>query len=117
MIILKQLSIIFFIYFLGEALSMMLPFYFPGSIIGMMLLFIALLLKWIKIEDIKQVSDFFLKHMALFFIPAGVSVMNSFSLIEAYIIPISLTLILSCIFMLAFIALSVDFLVKRVKDA
>ena len=96
---------------------MLLPFSFPGSIIGMVLLFIALLLKWIKIEDIKQVSDFFLKHMALFFIPAGVSVMSSYSLIEAYIIPITLTLVISCIFMLAFISLIVDFLVKRVKDA
>ncbi len=117
MMIFKQLSIIFSIYLLGEAVSMLLPFSFPGGIIGMILLFTALLLKWIKIEDIKQVSDFFLKHMALFFIPAGVSVMSSFSLIEAYIIPISLTLILSCIFMLALIALSVDYLVKRVKDA
>jgi len=117
MMLFKQLSIIFSIYLLGEAVSMLLPFSFPGSIIGMVLLFIALLLKWIKIEEIKQVSDFFLKHMALFFIPAGVSVMSSFSLLEGYIIPISLTLILSCIFMLAFIALSVDFLVKRVKDA
>jgi holin-like protein len=117
MMVFKQLSIIFFIYLLGEAVSLLLPFSFPGSIIGMLLLFIALLLKWIKIEDIKQVSDFLLKHMALFFIPAGVSVMSSFALIQAYIIPISLTLILSCIFMLAFISLSVDYLVKRVKDA
>ncbi len=117
MMIFKQLSIIFSIYLLGEAVAIVLPFSFPGSIIGMLLLFIALLLKWIKIGDIKQVSDFFLKHMALFFIPAGVSVMSSYSLIEVYIIPISLTLILSCIFMLAFIALSVDYLVKRVKDA
>jgi holin-like protein len=117
MMIFKQLSIIFSIYLLGEAIAMLLPFSFPGSIIGMMLLFTALLLQWVKIEDIKQISDFFLKYMALFFIPAGVSVMSSFSLIEAYILPISLTLILSCVFMLAFIALSVDYLVKRVKDA
>lgn len=117
MMIFKQLSIIFSIYLLGEAVAMVLPFSFPGGIIGMLLLFAALLLKWIKIEDIKQVSDFFLKYMPLFFIPAGVSVMGSFSLIQGEIIPISLTLILSCIFMLALIALSVDYLVKRVKDA
>lgn len=117
MIIFKQLIIIFSIYLLGEAVSLLLPFSFPGSIIGMALLFSALLLKWIKIEEIKQVSDFFLKYMSLFFIPAGVSVMSSYSLIEASLIPISLILLLSCIFMLAFIALSVDYLVKRVKDA
>lgn len=117
MLIFKELSIIFAIYLFGEGVSLILPFNFPGSIIGMFLLFTALSFKWLKLEDIKRVSDFLLKHMALFFIPAGVSVMSSFSLIEEYIIPISLTLIFSTIFMLAFIAMAVDFLVKRVKDA
>jgi len=117
MIIFKELCIIFAIYLLGEGISLLLPFEFPGSIIGMFLLFTVLNFKWLKLDDIRRVSDFLLKHMALFFIPAGVSVMSSFSLIERQIIPISLTLIISTIFMLAFIALAVDFLVKRVKDA
>ena len=117
MLIFKELSIIFAIYLLGEGIALILPFDFPGSIIGMFILFLALSLKWLDVEDIKRVSDFLLKHMALFFIPAGVSVMSSFSLIEKEIVPISLTLIFSTLFMLAFIALIVDFLVKRVKDA
>lgn len=117
MIIFKELSIIFAIYLLGEFISLLLPFSFPGSLIGMFLLFLALWLKFIHLEDIKHVSDFLLKHMALFFIPAGVSVMCSFSLIQGYLIPISLTLLISTIFMLACIALAVDYLVKRVKDA
>ncbi len=115
--IFKELSIIFFFYLLGEALAMTLPFSFPGSLLGMLLLFSALLFKWVRIEEIKLVSEFLLKHMALFFIPAGVSVMASFALIEAYIIPISVTLLLSALFMLAFIALLVDYFVKRVEDA
>jgi len=117
MIIFKELSIIFVIYLLGESTALFLPFTFPGSIIGMFLLFLALSFKWLALEDIKHVSDFLLKHMALFFIPAGVSVISSFSLIEAYIVPITLTLLLSTVIMLSFIALIVDFLVKRVKDA
>ena len=115
--IFKELSIIFALYLLGEGISLLLPFALPGSIIGMFFLFLALSLKWLRLEDIKVVSDFLLKHMALFFIPAGVSVMNSFDLIEGLIIPITLTLVISTVFMLAFISLIVDFLVKRVKDA
>ncbi len=115
--IFKELSIIFAIYLLGEGISLLLPFNFPGSIIGMFLLFTALSRQWLKIEDIRRVSDFLLKHMALFFIPAGVSVMSSFALIEKELTPIILTLIFSTLFMLGFIALIVDLLVKRVKDA
>ncbi len=117
MSIFKELSIIFAIYLSGEGISLLLPFHFPGSIIGMFLLFSALHFKWIRLESIKRISNFFLKYMPLFFIPAGVSVMSSFTLIEKNIIPISLTLAISAIFMLAFIALAVDYLVKRVKDA
>jgi len=115
--IFKQLSIIFAFYLTGEGVSLLLPFTFPGSVIGMLLLFLALSRKWLSLEDIAHISDFLLKHMALFFIPAGVSVMNSFSLIEAYLFPITATLLISTVFMLAFIALLVDFLVKRVKNA
>jgi len=116
MLFIKQFSIILFFYVLGEAISYLIPFSFPGSIIGMILLFLALSLKLVKIKDIKIVSDFFLKYMPLFFIPAGVSVMSSFQLIEAYLLPISLVLVISTIFMLTFISLIVDFLVKRVED-
>ncbi len=115
--IFKELSIIFTIYLLGEGISILLPFDFPGSIIGMFILFTALSRQWLMLKDIRRVSDFLLKHMALFFIPAGVSVMSSFSLIEKELIPIVLTLLLSALFMLGFIALIVDLLVKRVKDA
>ena len=116
MLLIKQFAIILFFYALGELISYFLPFTFPGSIIGMVLLFLALSLKLLKIEDIKQVSDFFLKHMSLFFIPAGVSMMSSFELIEAYLVTIVLVLTFSTIFMLAFISLMVDFFVQRVEN-
>jgi len=116
MIIVKELSIVFALYLLGEGISQLLPFTFPGSIIGMVLLFLALLFQWLRLEQIKHVSTFFLKYMSLFFIPAGVSLMASFSLIEEHISSILLTLLFSTVFMLAFIALVVDFLIKKFKD-
>jgi len=112
----KQFSIILFFFLLGEAIAYLLPFSFPGAILGMILLFIALSLKLVKTSDIKIVSDFFLKYMALFFIPAGVSIMSSYELIEQYLLSISVLLVLSTIFMLGFISLIVDYLIKRVGD-
>ena len=92
MLLIKQFTIILFFYALGEFISYVLPFSFPGSIIGMVLLFCALSMKLVKVEAIKKVSDLFLKYMALFFIPAGVSVMSSFGLIEEYFLTIVLVL-------------------------
>lgn len=116
MLYIKQFSIILSFYLFGEGLSYFLPFSFPGAILGMTLLFISLSLKLVKISDIKIVSNFFLKYMALFFIPAGVSLMNSFHLIEEHLVSLSLVLVISTVFMLGFISLMVDFFVKRIED-
>lgn len=116
MLILKQFGIIIIFYLLGEAISYLLDFSIPGSIIGMVLLFTALSLKLVKIKDINIVAHFFLKYMALFFIPAGVSVMRSFELIEDQLITIIFVLMISTVLMLAFISLIVDFFVKKIED-
>lgn len=113
--VLIEFSIILFFYLLGEVISYLLPFSFAGSIIGMILLFIALLLQWVKLSKIETVSAFFLRYMPLFFIPAGVSVVNSYSLIKMEILPIISTLLLSTILVLSFTSLIVDFFVKKIE--
>ncbi len=115
MFIFKQLSIIFAFYLSGEGIALLLPFSFPGGLIGMFLLYAALLLKWLHLEDIKQLSDFFIKYMAFFFIPAGVSIISSYGLIKSEIIPITGILILTTVFVMAVTGVIVDFLVKRVE--
>lgn len=116
MVIFKQLNIIFAFYLCGEGISLLLPFDFPGGLIGLFLLYAALLLKWLQLDDVKLLSDFFIKYMAFFFIPAGVSVISSYALIESAIVPILGTLILSTLFVLIITGLIVDFLVKRVEN-
>jgi len=115
MIIFKQLNIIFAFYLCGEGISHLLPFSFPGGLIGLVLLYIALLLKWLKLDDVKLVSDFFIKYMAFFFIPAGVSILSSYELIEKIMIPISALLIISTLIVMAVTGLVVDLFVRRAK--
>lgn len=115
MIIFKQLNIIFAFYLSGEGIALLLPFSFPGGLIGLFLLYVALSLKWLRLKDVKLLSDFFIKYMAFFFIPAGVSIISSYGLIKSAIIPIVGVLILSTIFVMAITGLIVDFLVKRVE--
>lgn len=70
--IIKQVGIIFSICCISVLIEQYLPFAFPASVIGMILLFLLLLTGLLKIDHIREKSDFLLANMAFFFIPAGV---------------------------------------------
>ena len=69
MSILIQLLIVFAICLVSEMISAVLPFTLPASVIGILLLLLLLAFKIIKPNKLKDVSNFLLDHMALFFIP------------------------------------------------
>lgn len=69
---------------LGELVAWLVNGFVPGSVIGMMLLFAALCLKIVKPGRIKPVADFLCGNMALFFIPAGVGVVNALDILSQY---------------------------------
>ena len=81
--IFNQLGIILGIWAVGELISSLLSniITMPGTIIGMIILFLLLQFKIMKEETIKDVADFLLGNMAIFFMPAGVSLINSLGLI------------------------------------
>ena len=81
--IFNQLGIILGIWAVGELVSSLLSniINMPGTIIGMIILFLLLQFKIMKEETIKDVADFLLGNMAIFFVPAGVSLINSLGLI------------------------------------
>ena len=81
--ILYQIAIIFALCLLGEVIRALLPFPFPSAISAMLLLLIALFSGILKIDHIKEKSDFLLSNMAFFFIPAGVGVIEHFELIAS----------------------------------
>ena len=82
--ILKQITIVFLLCWLGEVISALLPFAFPGSIVAMLL-----------IEDVSGFAGFLLANMAFFFIPAGVSILDSFGAIQNDLLPILAVIVLS----------------------
>ena len=84
----------------------------PGSILGMIILFLLLQFKIISEEKIKDVADFLLGNMGIFFIPAGVSLIQSLGLIKENAI-----LLLSCIILINIAVMigsgiSVEFMIK-----
>ena len=80
--LLRQVCIIIGICFLGELLHKLLRIPIPGNILGMIILFICLCLSIIKLEMIKEISNFLLDHLAFFFIPSGVGLIACMNILK-----------------------------------
>lgn len=89
---------------------------FPGSVIGMLLLLAALHLKWIRVDDIRLVSSFLLGYMPLFFIPAGVSVMVTYTLMDGFYMQIIAITMISTVLVMGLTGFIVQYFVKREKS-
>lgn len=81
---LPGIFIVLFFYLLGEWTAWLFNGFIPGSVIGMILLFTALCLKIVKPEKIKPVAGFLCNNMALFFVPAGVGIINAMDILSKY---------------------------------
>jgi len=97
----------------GELIVAILGTAFPGSVVGMLLLLALLHLGWVKVDDIRLVSSLLLSYMPLFFIPAGVSVMASYTLMEGFYWQIILITMVSTLVVMVVTAKSVQYFVKR----
>ncbi|MDX5701912.1 CidA/LrgA family protein [Clostridioides difficile] len=93
----NQLVIILSIWVIGEYISSFIQgiILIPGSIVGMLLLFLLLQFKVLDLSSIENVSGFFLDNMAIFFIPAGVSLIKSLDLIREHVLVLLLVICLS----------------------
>ncbi|MBQ8036009.1 MAG: CidA/LrgA family protein [Proteobacteria bacterium] len=78
---LKQLAIILFVSFLGELCAWLLPFPIPGCLYGLALMFAALCLKIIKLEQVEDVSRFMIEIMPLMFTPPAVGLITTWNVL------------------------------------
>ncbi len=109
---LKQFSIILSIYFLGELIQKALGLPIPGNVIGMLILFVGLYTGMIKLEMIDRISDFLLENLSFFFLPAAVSLITSFGLLEGKWSEILTVSIISTVIILGVTGLTVEFAKK-----
>lgn len=94
------LFFILLFWLVGNALSLLTGGYVSGNIIGMILLFAALCLHWVKAETVRPAAKFLLGAMALFFVPYGVGLMDSYLVILENLWAIVVSGIVSTIFVL-----------------
>jgi holin-like protein len=105
---LRQLAIILVICFTGEALNRLLNIPIPGNVIGMIILLISLLTGFIKVEAIEDVTEFLLKHLAFFFVPAGVGVISSMDILAKNFLPMLTVILLSSIVVIVVTGITVQ---------
>lgn len=103
--------------FLGNFISDLIRsvIFIPGSLVGMLLMFIALLSGILKIDHIKELSGFLLKHMGFFFIPLGVGLLKSFNLLSESWWQLLVVLILSCTLVMAVSGKVTELLIKLLE--
>lgn len=98
---LKQSAWIFGFTLLGEALHRLLPLPIPAAVYGLVLLFVALCLKLVKVEQINKVSDFLLTILPILFVSPAVNLLESWSIVAPNVIPIILLVVSSTVLVFA----------------
>ena len=68
----------------GILISVIPGFPLPGAVTGMILMLLMLLSGFIKLERIRNAADFFLKYLALFFVPLVVNLIKESELLSTY---------------------------------
>lgn len=74
--ILKQVGILFGLCWVGMYIEKLLPITFPSSIIALLLLLALLLVRAVKVDHVREKSDFLLGNLPFFFIPAATGIIQ-----------------------------------------
>lgn len=76
--------------FTGEALQRIIPLPIPASVYGLALLFLALCLKLVKLEQVKEVGGFLTSIMPILFVAPAVGIAEDWHMVEDQLLPILL---------------------------
>ena len=90
---LSQFLIILGFTFAGEALQRILPLPIPASVWGLVLLFSALCLGIVKLEQVKEVGGFLTSILPILFVGPTVGIVEHWALISSKLLPIALLIL------------------------
>ena len=80
--ILNELSIILGILLVSDIIQKLTNMPIPATVLGMVILLLCLITGIVKLENIENISDFFMKHLTFLFVPSCVGVLSSWGLIK-----------------------------------
>lgn len=94
---LSQFLIILGFTLTGESLQRIIPLPIPASVYGLVLLFAALCLKLIRLEQVKEAGSFLTSILPVLFVSPAVGIVDDWGLIRNDLLPILLLLVGSTI--------------------
>ena len=93
----SQILIILGFTLAGEALQRLVPLPIPASVYGLALLFTALCLKLVRLEQVKETGTFLTSILSVLFVSPTVGIVDDWELIREDILPILLLLTASTV--------------------
>ena len=94
---LKQIALIILFSFLGEICRAVIPLPVPASIYGMVLMFAALSLKIVKLEQVKDAGGFMTSILPVLFVAPLVSLMDCWPLLRENLLPLAVIAVVSTV--------------------
>ncbi len=85
---LRELGIILAICVLGEVISVLIGGALPANVLGMILLLVLLATKLLKARHVEHAADFFLKNMAIFFLPVSLGILEVYNQLKSQLVAI-----------------------------
>lgn len=74
--ILKQIALVFGLFWVCQGIEALLPFPLPASVISLLLMLVLLCCKVVKEEKVKDLANFLMDNLAFFFVPVAVGIMQ-----------------------------------------
>jgi len=110
---LHQALIIIAVTFFSEILKVILPFPFPASIYGLILMLILLILKVIRLPQVKAVSDWLLSLMPVMFVGPTVALIVTFDEYKSFLLPLLIVATVTTVIVMAVSGCTAQALINR----
>ncbi len=114
---LSQICIILGFTLLGEALQRLIPLGIPASVYGLVLLFLALCVGLVKVEQVKEVGAFLASILSVLFVSPTVGILDHWGLIQPNLLPILLVLAASTVLVFGVSGCVTQLLMKKGEKA
>ena len=113
--IILQFGLIAAVCLSGVVVQSLLPFFFPANVAAMLILFILLSVHAVRENHIHKASDFLIKNMAFFFIPEGVDIINSLSILSKHLLEFVFICLISTVLTFLATAYTIKFVIWLIR--
>lgn len=110
---LKEFFILVACLWCGAMTKSAIPFPIPESVYGMLFLFLFIMIRLLRAEDVEKTAHFLLGNLAFYFVPTGVQIMTQYSSLKGYTLRIAAVMILSTALTMVVTAKVVQWMQRR----